>query len=250
MSLMSLQGYIRIGLRQPDGRPGQLFWAGNVPEATLEISEETTEVKESYTGQRVTLDRLGTGKGATFTGNFHEWSLKNLALGLYSAPITTAAGAVADEAFPTGLLAGDQIRLDHPYASDLVITDSAGVPATVPPANYRLTGHNDAIVELLNVGAFVQPFHAAYDFESYVSLDVFTQPAPERYVIFDGINTVNNEPVLVDLYRVRFAPFKNLSLLHAEHGVLPFEAAPLYDPLNANPDGTGGFYRMVKKPEV
>ena len=33
-NLFSLQGYVRIGKRKADGRPGQTYWAGNVPEAT------------------------------------------------------------------------------------------------------------------------------------------------------------------------------------------------------------------------
>src|SRR5690606_21011984 len=120
MNLFSLQGHIRIGERLASGKPGKLYWAGNVPEATIALAEETTEKNESFSGQRLSYGRLGTSRSGTLNLTLDEWSLKNLALGLYSAPLNTVGGSVTDEAFPTGLVAGDQVRLDHPYASSLV----------------------------------------------------------------------------------------------------------------------------------
>jgi hypothetical protein len=247
MSLLSLQGYLRIGTRLGTGKPGPLFWCGNVPEAKLELAEETTDRKESFSGSRLQYGRLGTGKTGTFSGTFDEWTLKNLALGLYSTPLATVGGSATGDTFPNGLVAGDQVRLAKPYASSLVITDSAGSPVTVPGTKYKLTGHNDAIVEMLDVLTYTQPFKAAYTYAGFDSLEVFTQAAPERYVVFDGINTETGEGVLIDIYRVRFDPFKDMGMIHNEYGSLAFTAAVLFDQLNVDAGGKGGYYRRISK---
>jgi hypothetical protein len=247
MSLFSLQGYIRIGERLVNGRPGKLFWAGNVPEATISIAEETTDTTESFSGNRLSYGRLSTAKTGTFNLTLDEWSLKNLALGLYSAPLPVVTGSASAEAFPSGLVAGDQVRLAHPYASSLVITDSAGTPATVAAEHYRLIGHNQSIVEILNVASYMQPFNAAYTYAAYDSLEVFTQAAPERYVVFDGVNTETGDGVLVDLYRVRFSPIQNLGLIHSEYGNLPMTGAVLFDGVNVDSNGKGGFFKIRQK---
>jgi len=248
MSLISLQGYVRIGTRLPNGKPGPMHWAGNVPEATLQIAEETTDKNESFSGQRLSYGRLGTSRSGTFNGTFDEWSLKNLALGLYGTALNTATGSVTDEELPNDLAVGDHVRLDRPYASELVITDStADTPATVDSEHYRLIGHNACIVEILDLASYVQPLKAAYTYAAFDSIEVFTAAAPERYVVFDGINTETGEPVLIDIYRARFAPFADLGLIHQEYGALPFSSAVLFDELNVDANGKGGFFRYTQK---
>jgi hypothetical protein len=247
MSLVSLQGYIKIGERLPSGRPGKLFWAGNVPEATIAIAEETTDKTESFSGNRLSYGRLSTSKTGTLNLTLDEWSLKGLSLGLYSTPLNTASGSVTAEVFPDNLSDGDQVRLARPYASSLVLTDSTSSPVTVNTDHYRLVGHNQSVVELLQVSGYTQPFNAAYTYAAYDSLEVFTQPAPERYVLFDGINTETGEGVIVDLYRVRFSPFQNLGLIHQEYGNMPMTGAILFDALNVDGNGKGGFFRITQK---
>lgn len=248
--LFSLQGKILIGARLPSGKAGVLYWVGNVPEATIALATETTDKTESFSGNRLSYGRLQTSKSGTINLTLDEWSKKNLGLGLYGLSANTVGGSVTAETFPAGLVAGDLVRLARPYASALVITDSAGTPATVPAGNYSLGGHNTAVVEILNPGAFVQPFKAAYTYAAYDSLDAFTQPAPERFVIFDGINTETGTPVLVDLYRVRFDPISELPLINAEYGALPMAGAVLYDALNDDGSVTGGFLRITEKTPV
>lgn len=243
MSLISLQGYLRIGTRLPTGKPGPLYEAGNCPELKLAINEDTTDKNESMTGARVQLSQMGTGKSGTLTGTFDEWSMKNLALGLFSTPLNAVAGTATADTFPTGLVAGDQALLTHPYVSSLVITDSAGSPVTVPSNKYKLVGHNAAVVEMIDVTGYTQPFKAAYSYASYDSLEVFTQTAPERYLVFDGINTETGEGVLYSIYRARFKPFEDISLIHQEYGSLPFSAAVLWDKLNVDANGKGGYFK-------
>ena len=247
-NLFSLQGYIRAGARNATtGKPGPMFWLGNVPEATLEISVETAEKRESFSGNRGLYKRMYTQRGGTFAGTMDEWSLKNLALMLHSVSVPVVAGSASAETFPTGLVAGDQVMLGHPNASALVITDSAATPATVPAANYALVGHNKRIVDIINPGSFVQPFKAAYSYAGYNKMDFFAQEPAEIFVQFDGIDTEYNVPVEIDLFRTQFAPLANFAMINEEFGTLPFSAELLFDPLNVDANGKGGFARLLSK---
>lgn len=246
-NLYSLQGYIRIGKRLANGKCGAAMWAGNVPKASLALGEQHTDKKESYTGNRGKIGRIYTEKTATFSGTFDEWSLRTLGLMLHGASQNTAAGTVTGEEFPPALIVGDQIELDHPYASALVITDSAGAPVTVADTDYTLTGHNDRIVEIVGVGTYTQPFVAAYSYASFDSIDIFGATPEEVYCIFDGIDTEYQEPVIIDMFRVQFDPIKDFALISTEYGSMDFSAELLLDPLNLNASGLGGYARITSK---
>lgn len=251
VSLFSLQGYLKIGPRLPSGKPGVLWWAGNVPEAQLELSNETKKIKESFTGQRADYGKINTERGGRLTGNFGEWSYNGLALGLHAKNILVPSGTVTAEVFPEDLENGDEIRLDHAYASSLAMTDSTPVtPLVVNTSHYKLTGHNDAVVQLLDKAAYVQPLKLAYAYAAARSLDIFAKQPEEVYVIFDGVNTVTGKGVLIDMYRASFDPFTQLGLIQEEEGNLPFGADLLLDVLNLDEDGDGGYARIVQKEDV
>lgn len=246
--LFSLQGYIRAGTRNATtGRPGAMFWLGNVPEATLELTVESADKRESFSGNRGLYKRMYTQRGGTFSGSMDEWSLSNLALLLHSAAVPVAASTASGEAFPSALVAGDQVLLAHPHASSLVITDSAGSPVTVDAEDYALIGHNDRVVEIIDPTGYTQPFNAAYSYAAYDTLDVFANDPAEIYVVFDGIDTENNDPVEIDLFRAQFAPLGSFGLINEEFGSLPFSAELLFDSLNVDANGKGGFARLLSK---
>jgi hypothetical protein len=246
-SLFSLQGYIRSADILPDGKIGPLRWLGNVPEATLELSTNSTDKTDSFSGKRLQLGRLDTGTTAALNLTLDYWSSANLALGFQATVIDTTASTVTSEAFPTGLVVGDQVRLDHPFASDLVITDSATTPITVPPANYELVGHSKGVVELKTLGAFQQPFKAAYSYEAVENTVLFSAPGKVQFLQFDGINTETGDALIIELWRSRFAPVQSLGLINQEYGSLALSAAILFDQARATDAALGGFGRLLQK---
>lgn len=247
-NLFSLQGYIRAGVRDNvTGKPGTLFWLGNVPEATLEITVETADKRESFSGNRGLYKRMYTQRGGTFSGVLDEWSIKNLALLLHSQKIANTPSPVTGETFPTGLLTGDQVLLAHPFGASLALTDSTGVPQTVDVNHYAQIGHSKRIVEIINPSAYVQPFKAAYTPAAYDSLDFFATTPAEVFVQFDGVDTEYGVAVEIDLFRAQFAPLANFTLINEEFGNLPFSAELLFDPLNTDGNGKGGFARLISK---
>ena len=246
--LVSLQGYLFLAERTPQGRPDTLFWSGNLDAAQLEMSTEKATKNESFSGGRGLYGSRNTGRSARLTGTFDEWLTKVLALGFQASPLDVAAGSVTGEPLPTGLAVGDFFALDHPYASDLVITDSAGTPASVPLSHFRKAGHNERTWEVIEpLTTFSQPLSAAYGYEVHEDLEAFTEEPREIYGLFDGINTETDEPWSFDIYKMKFDPFANLGLIHAEYGSLPFGADILVDPQNFNANGRGGYYKLRRK---
>jgi hypothetical protein len=245
--LFSLQGYLRIGVRNADGTIGALRWAGNVPEATLELDSSATDKTESYSGKRLQVGRLTTGINAKLNYTLDEWSSANLALAFQASVANVTASTVTGEVLPTGLVAGDLVRLDHPFASNLVITDSAGVVATVDAADYALEGHGQNIVRIIDPTSYTQPFKAAYSYAAAKNVVLFSQPGQEVFVQFDGTDTETGTPIVVDLWRVRHDPVKSMGLIHKEYGSLQMTAAVMFDRTRADDPSLGGFGRLLEK---
>ena len=246
--LFSLQGYLIIGKRTASGKPGRQWWAGNVPEAQLELTEEKEQKFESFSGSRSLYDTLPGQKAGRLTGIFDEWLSKNMALGFYSTELPVVTGPVVAEELPAGLEVGDIFSLDHPYASALVITDSTGSPVTVPSTAYRATGHNERSFEVVSdLATYIEPLKAAYTYAAHEGMEIFSTTPEEVYVIFDGINTRTGAGVVFDLYRTKFDLFDNVGLINENYGSLPFGADILVDPLNFDANGKGGYYKMRRK---
>ncbi len=247
-TLFSLQGYLSVATLLPNGTIGKLRWLGNVPEATLALGTESTDKNESFSGKRLQIGRLQTGITAAFNYTMDYWSSANLALAFNAEETAIAASTVTGEEFPADLAAGDRVRLDHPFVSSLVITDSATpTPATVAGANYRVVGHSDSVVEIITPGAFTQPFKAAYAYEAATNLVLFSKIGAAVYLQFDGINTETNEPLLIDLWKVRHNPVSELGLINTEYGNLPMTSAVLFDAARSLDASLGGFGRMLQK---
>lgn len=243
MSLISVQGKIWLATRSSAGKYEKPVWVGNAPACTLQLNTETTTKTESYTGQRMQIGELDRGKTATLNLTLDEWLLQNLALGLYATAAKLTAGTVTGETLPSPLAVGDVIRLDHPFVTDLELT--AGVTPLVLDTDYRIESPAGGLIELLTAQAGTVT--GAYEYAEANSLSIFTTRPPERWLFLDGINTETNEPVLLDLYRVKFKPVGELGLLHDEYGNLPLTGTVLYDPLNARDANLGGFGRMITK---
>jgi len=247
MSLFSLQGYIRIGTRDANGGIGKLRWVGNVPEATLQLNTTNVDKNESYSGKRLQVGRLPTGTTAALNYTMDEWSSANLALAFNATVADISASSVTGETFPTGLVGEDLVRLEHPFASSLAITDSAGTPATVATDKYALEGHGQNIVRIIDPASYTQPFKAAYSYAAAQNLVLFANLGQEVFLQFDGVNTETDEPVVLDLWRVRHDPIQQLGLINQEYGNLPMTAAVLYDRTRAVDATLGGFGRMLTK---
>jgi len=214
--LFSFQGYVYLG--ELSGRKiTNPFWVGD---ATMSITLETESVEhnESFSGQRLPYGRLTTKKSATATLTLFEAKADNLALALYGSKVPVTAGTVTAETLPTAA-DGGLIELDHSIVSDLVITDSASTAETlIEGEHYAIENAAGGLVKLLDTTGLTAPFNAAYSYAAADRTSLFTTTPPERFLKMVGVNTLNNAPVVVDLYRVRFDPASELALHNEEFG--------------------------------
>lgn len=247
MKDFSFQGKVYLGERLAGGKPGKLRWVGDAPVCTVELATESEERRESYSGNRLTSAQLQTSKDANITLTLNYFSAENVALGLYGQVNTVVGGSVTGEELPSGLVNGDTVALARGNVSNLVITDSAGTPATVPSANYSLDSADGGILRILDVGTFVQPFKAAYDYAAQVDVAMFTEQAPERFLLLDGVNTIDNLPVRVELYRTKFNPASSVPMINEGFGQLELTGVALYDSDAALDAALGGFGRIRTK---
>lgn len=251
--LFSLQGAIYSAVRNTTtGKPGNRTWLGNASAATLALTVDKSDKNESFSGSRGLYGSLIRAKGGTFSATLDELLAENLALGLYATPVPIVAGSVADEALPSGLVAGDEVQLDQRFISNLVLTDSTGVPVTLAEdVHYEIVSAAGGIIKFLDVATLAQPFHAAYSFAAADSLVLFENATPpERWIFFDGINTVTGEKVILDLYRVQFDPVANLNLIDEDWGGLQLSGPLLIDAINLKRSNMGGYGRMLKSKPV
>jgi hypothetical protein len=246
-STFSFQGKVYLGTRNAvTGKLEKPVWMGNCAPLGIELSTESDEMTESFSGSRLPYDRFVGAKGAKITMTLHEWLPSSLAMALHSAQITVTSGTVSNEAMPTGLVAGDKVKLDKGLISSLVITDSNGTPATVPNdgTKYVIDSAKGGIVSWLDVASYTQPFKAAYSYAAASGYALFSNPSPERYLLLDGTNTQNNKAVMARIFRVRFDPISNLDLIHDKFGSLQLAGSALYDEINAADSNMGGFGRF------
>ena len=248
MSLFSLQGYVHIGARLVTGKPGVLPWVGNAPECKLALKTATTDKNESYSGSRLQIGRLQRDKTATITLSLDEFSLANLAMGLYGDVTNIVSGTVTAEPLPPGLVAGDSVKLDNPFVTSVVIHDSAVAPVLVDASKYRVErAGRGGLITMLDVTGFTQPFTADYSYASKNNLAMFSAAPKQRYFMLDGVNTEDDTPVIVELYKVQFDPISEAPLINPDYGTLQMVGSALADPLAAVDPLLGQFGRMIQK---
>jgi hypothetical protein len=70
----------------------------------------------------------------------------------------------------------------------------------------------------------------SYTYAGYTKVDAFTSAAaPERWLRFEGINTVDNTKVIVELFKAQFDPLTGYALLNEELGSVTMRGSLLAD---------------------
>ncbi|WP_420598639.1 hypothetical protein [Neptuniibacter sp.] len=246
MKDFSLQGEVFLGASN-NGKPGAMFATGDA--ATLQISPSSSEEKrkENQSGNRGVSATINTGIEVAFTLTLHHGTSKNLALGLYGEEKTVAAASVTAEDFPDGLVAGDLVVLDRGNISSVVIEDSAGTPATlVENTHYSIEDAIGGIIKMLDVAGHTQPYNIDYDHGGSTDVLMFTQQPPVRYLIMNGLNTVDGstDRIRCRMYKLKFNPVGQLDLINGTFGELQLSGTALLDTTAELDAALGGYGRI------
>lgn len=251
MPYFSGQGKVFIGDRTAGGDADVLRWVGDASAINLSFETDVLEWKESWSGQRATALRLLREKTASLALTLHEFDSKNLALALFGDDGTNTGSSVVDESLAGGSVAvavGDFLRLAHADVSALVVKDSAGSPATlVLDTDYRIESAKHGSIEVLNLGAYTQPFTADYTYADSVNIRMLTQGLSEKWVRLEGLNSADSDgPVLIELYRVAFDPGEELAWIGDEVFEMVLNGSSLIDSDKQADALLGPFGRVVQ----
>lgn len=238
------QGSLYIAERDTDGKPMGFMPIGNVPELTLNIETTKFEHKESESGQRLLDMTITKEKKGMFEFKLDNLNLDNLALSLWGTKATVAGGTVAVEnvVIQADKATGMRFALAHPAVSAVVVKDSTDVTTYVLNTDYTVDAKNGVIIPKAGgaietaANALTSPatltLHVGYTYAAYTKVDAFTQAnAPERWLRFEGINTVDDKTVIVDLFKAQFEPMSGYGLINDELGVVTMKGALLADAL-------------------
>jgi hypothetical protein len=246
------QGQVLVAKRSSAGIPGSFFLMGNVPKFEVKPAMERRKHRESQSGQRLIDKVQTTTKSGTLDMTLEDIRKDNLTLLLSGKKVTLSAGSYTSgspDTFPAGLVVGSIAKLSRPNVSSLVIKDSAGTPATLTlGTHYRILDAKHGTVEILSLGALVQPFKAEY---SYASTDIITafeaNDDDEYWVYFAGVNTEGSpdQQIGMDLYRCVFNAAELIALINEEQGSFDISAEILRDSVRASDANFGGFARWL-----
>jgi len=131
---------------------------------------------------------------------------------------------VTGELLPNPITPGSLYPLAMQNVSAVQVQDSDATPQTLPISQYSVNAKHGSLVVLdaTSGGPYTEPFTVDYAYGAAQSTAMFTQPLPERWIRFEGLNTADgNREVVIDLYRVAINPAKELSIITDE--LLKFE---------------------------
>lgn len=245
-----------LGARNSSGQVSNFDVAlPQIDSLTIELSRESVEhvsKRTAVAGKDLKVTRMVSASG-TLTCPTHTKEL--LAQYLYGSIQSVAGGSftAATNVFPSGITAGQILPIpnNRTHVSSLVITDSAGSPATLTlNTDYQIVDPDAGLIKFLNVTGFTQPFKAAGTEAAGNNVAVLTQRVLEKWVRFKGINIANDDKVcVVDLYRCQFEPASSWTLLNDGTDVnsyeLKFEALIDSTKPSSDPLGQYGRYREL-----
>lgn len=231
------QGSLLVATRTAAGVPQGFVPIGNVPELTIDIETTVFEHKESESGSRLTDLTIVKEKKGKFNFKLDNLSLENLALGFWGTTATVAGGSVIDEVIniPVNGL-GRYYNLAHPKVSAVTVTDSTGTTTYVNNTDY-IIDTNNGTVQPLATGAIAAgaDIKVDYTYAGYTKMDAFmSAAAPERWLRFQGLNTVDNSRVLIDIFKAQIEPLTGYGLLNEELASVDMKGTILADQLRTS----------------
>lgn len=239
------QGSLYMGDRNSTtGRPEGLIAVGNVPSLEISIEVEKFEHKESETGNRTVDLTIIQEQNATFSMVMESFSSTNLAVAFFGTESSVTGAAVVGEtqtlyASPTSSDNDpSKTPLDHINLDTLVavtVSDSLAAGMT-ENTDFMVDYKNGSIwpLQAWSGAALPDTVTIGYTHLGYPKMAAFTQTTVEKYLRFEGINTVNDDAVVIDMFRAEIDPAQAFPLINDEVGQLTLNGTILEDTLNSS----------------
>lgn len=203
--------------------------AGNMPAAfdtsicqidKLEIALASTFIEHTSKRTSIAKKDLKVLQMISATGKItcSQHSALLLKKYLYGTKAAVAGGSVSATAFrQTTAAVGDYLPLpsNKTKVSSLVVTDSAGSPATLVLGTDYEADVDAGIVKILSLGSYTQPFKAAFTEAAGTSVDIFQTTPPLQGLHFKGISLTENAAIkTVQIPKLMISPASSWGLLN------------------------------------
>lgn len=223
-----------------------LIFIGNV--SSLEYSADPQEIDEQdYTSPGGGLD-ASVQRISSLQINYEarHFKAENMARALYGSATDVSAGTITAEAhtaYPGALL-----LLEHPGATDIVITETASSTVLVENTDYVVSAAGmPEILETSTVITAGAPVTVAYKHGKYASIQALVASGKRYRQVFTGLNEARTgKAVVIEVFRVNHSP-ASLSFIGDEFQGMSFTAKVEKDPTKV---GTGlSQYMTIKDVE-
>lgn len=246
----SFQGEIYLALLDATTKlPGGYWWIGNCPKAEFVPKIERRSKKESWSGLRQTARTAIKSREATLNMTIEDLHKDNLAVGLLGKKVTTAGGSITNETHGSALVVGSIVHLKNPNASSIVVTDSAGSPATlVADTDYKVLDAKAGLIEILSLGSYTQPFKFAYTAAAISVITGMEADDSNEYALFVKLINTEDAPdqaLGLEVYRMQIDPTQLLALINDDQGSFDISAICLRHNTHAANSERGGYFRFI-----
>lgn len=226
---------------------------GNVPDLSVSVAVTKFEHKESQSGSRAVDLTIVQEKNGTFSMTLESMSLDNLAMAFWGTKTATAAGTSVVQADWTAYL-GMRTPLDHVGVSNVVAgafefgtaeNDAASLNGWIDEASGSIHVFTDAEQTAKGAAANItdaQVISVTYDHGAQGQVDAFQFTSMIRHLRFEGLNTVDDKAVVIDLFKAQLDPLSDYGLINEELGTLTITGSVLYDDLQP---GDSNFFRQT-----
>jgi hypothetical protein len=226
---MADKSFIGKGIVYLNGRD-----VGNCTALTLGVTEEKIELKNYRTAAGGNYNSLTRIDSVEVSMTISDFSVENLALGMFGTTSAVTAAEVANEAIaaPASLAGDPLIKTANVIdtAETVTVTSSpagttftAGTDYTVTPAGIRLVSATTTITASQNL-------LITYDKKPVDVLQALTTSAGEYELVFDGLNEAQSGvPYVVTVHRFKAGPAAEIALIGDEFGELQITGEALAD---------------------
>lgn len=243
------QGRLGIGDRNPTtGELKNVLFVGNVTSLTIDLATTKFEHKESMSGLRSIDLTIVQELKPTFKFTAESLILSLLATGLYgTATAALAGGSVTNETHIAK--PGYAIPLKHGHISAVpTINVAVGGTALVEGVDFTWDG-GFGTVYILATSAVITTETAveidyAYGIQDYIEAFTTGTP-PEKYLRFEGLNTIDGSLRLIEIPRAAMEPLTGLEYINENVGNGQFAGNILQD-TTITTAGKSQYFREVR----
>lgn len=252
------QGNLYVAERTAAGVAMGFTELGNVPNCELSVEVTKFEHKESQSGNRAVDLAIVQEKKGTFNMTLESMSMANLATAFWGTT-TDNASAVAATASVVGYL-GKFVAMPYPAVSNVVIkdetdvttyefgvseTDAASLNGWVDETNGSIHIFTDAVQTSNGAAANIADaavLNLTFDHGANSQMDAFIDSSMERWIRFEGLNTIDGKSVIVDIFKAQLDPLQGYGIINEEIGSFDLSGSMLYDALQT---GSSKFFRQI-----